>query len=156
MLTRCGETSHGNTASGFALSLRDKLLEDRVKGQIQRAENKAELARETLRPTLTLQSGEVLPGILPTDIEGAFERLAVQQQPVPTLVPISNASSDTAPDFVVPADPRERMQLHRELSAQHLAGVTLDDRRARWMVSYAKSHEYKVFSAIDNDNERIA
>ncbi len=146
---------HGNTASGFAPSLRDKLLEDRVKGQIQRAENKAELARETLRPTLTLQTGEVLPGIRSTDIEGAFERLAVQQQPVATLVPISNASDNT-PDFVVPTDPRERMQLHRELSAQHLAGVTLDDRRARWMVSYAKSHEYKVFSAIDNDNERTA
>ncbi|KZE34154.1 DNA-binding protein [Crenobacter luteus] len=137
----------GNKRAAFPVSLKDHLLENRVKGQVKRAQNKIDLARETLTPALTLAAGEVLPGISGRDIAGAFERLPVVQEVFesaltqPVAVRVVNEG-----DFVVPKEPQQRIALHRRLQARAEAGGPLSEREGKWLVSYAKSHEFKVMN----------
>ena len=137
----------GNKRAAFPVSMRDKLLQERVKGQVKRAQNKIDLAEATLRPALALAEGEVLPGITGRDIAGAFERMPVVQEvaeaalTAPTAVRTVNGD-----DFQVPTEPQQRIELHRALRAQAEAGVTLSEREGKWLTSYAKSHEYKVMT----------
>ncbi|WP_051229407.1 Mu transposase C-terminal domain-containing protein [Paludibacterium yongneupense] len=137
----------GNKTAAFAKSLRDKLLENRVKGQVKRAQDKIDLATATLRPALTMAEGDVLPGISGKDIAGAFERMPttpeIADQEITRPVAVRMQAPD---DFAVPQEPQQRIELHRQLQAQARIGTSLSERESKWLVSYAKSHEYKVLS----------
>jgi putative transposase len=65
-------------------------------------------------------------------LPGAFERLHSSPASTPTA---------RADRFAVPADPQQRLNLHRQLST---STAPLSPQQQRWLASYAKSHEYKV------------
>lgn len=139
----CLAECHGNRRAAFPVPLRDKLLQERVKGQVKRSQDKIDLARATLHPAITLQAGEVLPGIRSKDIEGAFERIkAAAPEPI-TVRPVAQAT-EISVEFTVPREPEARIALYLSLKKQEVNGIELSARQASWIASYAKSHECAV------------
>lgn len=153
----CMAEFDGNKTAAFAQSLRDKLLENRVKGQVKRAQNKIDLAEATLRPALTMAAGEVLPGITGRDIAGAFERMAIPRDEYETpLTPPVLVREVNADEWAVPREPQQRFALHGELTALAEAGVNHPERVARWLLTYAKSAEYQMFQKRKTEMDQIS
>ncbi|MGC0153311.1 DNA-binding protein [Chromobacterium vaccinii] len=149
----CVAEVDGNRRAAFPVSFVEKLRQDRVTGQIKRAEDKIEAARATLTPALSSAAGDGLPGISGRDIAGAFERMTVvHEEPAPVRTqPVAVTPAGDAGGFVVPRDPQQRLALHRELQARHVAGGELGEREARWLASYARSSEYRALGQKNAD-----
>lgn len=141
----CLAEFNGNKRAAFAQSLKDKLLDNRIKGQKHRAEEKIALAEATRNPALTLQPGEVLPGISSADIAGAFDRLPVADQIIEAEI-TPPAAAPASGEFVVPRNEHERIALHRQLRVQADAGQPMCARARRWMERYVETSEYRVLS----------
>ena len=130
----CHAELDGNQRDYLPRSLLQQARDKRAQGRERRLQNQLQEVRAERhgQPALTLQADEVLPGLRGQDIAGAFERLHSSPASTPTA---------KADEFAVPADPQQRLQLHRQLTA---SATPLSPQQQRWLASYAKSHEYKV------------
>lgn len=142
----CVAEINGNSRAAFPVSMVEKLREDRVKGQVKRAQDKIDAANATLRPALVMAEGEVLPGITGQQIAGAFERLTIdaEQEERPVLVAVNPVSENG--EFVVPEMPRERLELHKKLTARRNAGGQLSERESKWISRYELSDEFRLMN----------
>ncbi|MGE8356539.1 MAG: Mu transposase C-terminal domain-containing protein, partial [Microvirgula sp.] len=143
----CHAEWNANRTAYFARPVIEQKRAARAEAALRRLDERRDAveAERDGRAALAAVATPTLPGLAGHDIAGAFERLdAVDVAAVAETVPRRPAAAPAGDDFSVPPTPALRYHAWLALDARTASGVLLTPREARWLASYARSHEFNV------------
>lgn len=143
----CHADWNANRTAYFARPVIEQKRAARAEAALRRLDERRDAveAERDGRAALAPVTAPVLPGLAGRDIAGAFERLdAIDVPAAVEAAPRRLAPAPASDDFSVPPTPALRYRAWLTLEARTADGTPLTAREARWLASYARSHEFNV------------